>query len=597
MATPPPPPLTLAKNQPYGIWQCCTCITDYKNGLPAPGYEQPWETNEGGLICRHCIMPLFETAMKFDFEYPARWGGPDGVEMRIDDFAVLWPDGVFPASYKAKGAQLLRDQIKAAEDIKGIALPGDLEVQPCPRCKVPWALWDGCNHMTCKSCRTSYCFICGKEALGNSGHWSNPIHGGSCPRYGPIGSGTYDTEEEDEEENEEIGWTADISFETWSWNVMMQNASGLLQLLMQHMLGLPVANMRQGELNFEERRLLLRNMLQYWPEHGVSREVWAETVVEHRHEAMAFLRGGNFVFENGFGPDPVIVHGVLARPVGGVFNLASESARRDAYEWAQQRYDAWTPATADHPLNFAIFDIGPGALEDRVQASELLVLLADSGEEVTQNQMEFTSIRSESGVFLLAQVTGFRHELANRRPRTRHHRENPLSNLRFEFIRPQNRNEIAQQEFTRQDIGWRVEPLQRHVHFDLDEQAVLADIEEMHQNRMPRVEIAAQNQQNERRLRMDLVDGLRRMTPEERQRQDEGIARVRREMRQERRAQAAALAAEADNETITGRDDMPARAEENAPRHRRSPFSEQSLEPWAQPWDELTRAMPGWQAP
>lgn len=156
-------------------------------------------------------MPLFETAMNFDFEYPARWGGPDGIEMRIDDFAVLWPDGVFPTSYKVKGAQLLRDQIKAAEDFKGIALPSDLEVQPCPRCKVPWALWDGCNHMTCKSCRTSYCFICGKEALGNSGHWTNPTHGGSCPRYGPIGSGTYDTEED-----EQIDWTADISFETWA---------------------------------------------------------------------------------------------------------------------------------------------------------------------------------------------------------------------------------------------------------------------------------------------------------------------------------------------------------------------------------------------
>lgn len=357
----------------------------------------------------------------------------------------------------------------------------------------------------------------------------------------------------------------------------MQNASGLLQLLMQHMLGLPVANMRQGELNFEERRLLLRNMLEYRPEHGVSREVWTETVAEHRNEAMAFLRGGNFVFENGFGPGPVIMHGLLARPVGGVFNLASESARRDAYEWAQQRHDAWTPATADHPVNLAIFDIGPGALEDRVQASELLALLTDSGEEVTQNQIESTSIGSESGVFLLAHVTGFRHELTNRMPRTRRHRENPLSNLRFEFIRPQNRDEIAQQQFTRQNIGWRVEPPQRHVHFDLDEQAVLADIEEMRQNRMPRVEVNAQNPRDERRLRMDLVDGLRRMTPEERQRQDEGIDRVRREMRQERRAQATTLAAEADNATITGRDAVPARAEDTAP--QTPPFTFRRTEP------------------
>jgi hypothetical protein len=118
MATPnqPPPPLTLAKDHPYGAWQCCTCIEKYYNGIPDPSNEQrPWQTNQGDLVCRKCIEGLFHTAFKFDFEYPARWGGSEGIEMQIDDFAVLWPDGVFPASYKAKGVQLKLDLLKVEE--------------------------------------------------------------------------------------------------------------------------------------------------------------------------------------------------------------------------------------------------------------------------------------------------------------------------------------------------------------------------------------------------------------------------------------------------------------------------------------------------
>jgi len=535
-------------------------------------------------------MPLFGNAMKFDFEYPARWGGPAGVEMRVDDFAVLWPDGVFPARYKAKGAQLLRDQLKAAEDLKGIALPGDLDIMPCPQCKAPWGLKEGCNHMTCKTCSTSYCFVCGKEALDKSGHWSNPENGGSCPRWGrpADGSGIYDNEQEEEE----LGWTEQISFETWAWNVTIQNASEPLLLLMQRMLGVPLPNVPQGRMTNRERHTILANMLQYRPEHGVSREVWVQTVADHRHEAMAFMRGIGFIFENNIDEEP-IRNGVLARPIGGVFNLSSASARREAYEWAQQAYYAWTPETAENPINYAIFDVGPGTLEDRVQAREMLDSLTMLGFDATGGCLEFFVVESPLGLYLIAQITGLHDHLEAYMARTGR-QVNPLSNLRFEFIRPQNGNEFLQRDAMRVEYGWRDHHPQRQVQFDPDfERGVLADIQEMQQNRPPGVEDAADARQEERRRRMDLVDGLRRLTPEERQRQDEGIDPRLLEIGQERLARAAARAAEREDETIAGRDIVPPRAEEAAPRHRRSPFAEQSLEPWVQPWGELTRAMPG----
>lgn len=486
-------------------------------------------------------MPLFGTAMKFDFEYPARWGGSGGVEMRVDDFAVLWPDGVLTALYKAKGAQLLRDQIKAAEDLKDIALPGDLFLQPCPRCKVPWGFKEGCNHMTCKTCSTSYCLSCGKEALDKSGHWSDPENGGSCPRWGGSndGSGVYDNgQEENSQEEEELGWTEEISFETWAWNVAIQNASEPLLLVMQHVLGVPLPNVPQDQVSTMERLTVLVNL-----QHGVSLEVWLQTVAEHRHEAMAFMRGIDFIFEVNVDEEP-IRSGVLARPIGGVFNLSSASARRDAYEWAQQAYHAWTPATAENPITYAIFDVGPGALEDRVQAREMVDNLTMLGYVATGGCLELFVVESLLGLYLLAQITGLHNHLDAYMARTGR-QANSLSNLRFEFIRPQNGREIMQREAMRVEYGWWDHRPQRQVQFDPDfERGMLADIEEMQQNRPIGVEDAADARQEERRRRMDLVNGLRRLTPEERQRQDERIDPRLREIEQERLARAVARAAE-----------------------------------------------------
>lgn len=53
------------------------------------------------------------------------------------------------------------------------------------------------NHMICQ-CGTGFCFICGKEADGESEHWRK---GGSCPRYNQPG--------DDEAEYDEFGYGDD----------------------------------------------------------------------------------------------------------------------------------------------------------------------------------------------------------------------------------------------------------------------------------------------------------------------------------------------------------------------------------------------------
>ena len=489
------------------------------------------------------------------------------------------------------------------------------DVQPCPKCKVLWALKDGCNHLICKSCETNYCFICGKEALPDSGHWLDPKYGGSCPRYNGAGddNAIYDGAEDIED------WGSEISIETWAWNVTMQNASEAVQILMQRMLGVPIPADRAGALSDMDRRLLITRLLQYRLEHGVSREAWAEVVVGHRHEVVALMNGGFFFFE----PENVdrlpIMRGALAHPIGGVFNLSSETARRDAYQWVQERYNLWTPTTAGHFMNYAIFDVGPGTPEDREDAAEVLDILSIAGEEATGGQVEFITIESPFGQFMLAQVTGRGLELEDRFPGYPHpRRENPLSNLMFEFICPQDARQRAQREELRRDMGLIREGAQAEQGLaDLNlERAIFADA---HINPVPRADRIFQNT----RLNWDQEDdpeeipahlanhvdnGLgdrltiehltipRLRAHEEMEQEADRVDQRSREMFQTRRN--AVQVAHAQDETITGWDFAPARAGVNGRGLRRSPFAEQSLEPWAQPWDELTRSMePRSQAP
>ncbi|KAK4953806.1 hypothetical protein LTR10_008410 [Elasticomyces elasticus] len=55
------------------------------------------------------------------------------------------------------------------------------DYQDCPRqdCKRRVELESACNHMTCPSCGTDFCYVCGRQAL-EERHWT----GGRCPLYG-----------------------------------------------------------------------------------------------------------------------------------------------------------------------------------------------------------------------------------------------------------------------------------------------------------------------------------------------------------------------------------------------------------------------------
>ena len=141
------------------------------------------------------------------------------------------------------------------------------DIQPCPKCKRPWGLSDGCNRIVCKSCGANYCFICGEEASEDSAHW---VEGSSCPRWNhpDDANATYDRAENLEHWGAERG--AVIESGAWIWNLTMQNGGPMLQAMMQRMLRLPIQTLGpDGPLNETERRFLLSRMLQYRPQHGV----------------------------------------------------------------------------------------------------------------------------------------------------------------------------------------------------------------------------------------------------------------------------------------------------------------------------------------
>lgn len=72
-----------------------------------------------------------------------------------------------------------------------------VKIVPCENCYMCTANALLSNHMTCQ-CGTGFCFICGKEADGESEHWRK---GGGCPRYNQPG--------DDEAEYDEFGYGDD----------------------------------------------------------------------------------------------------------------------------------------------------------------------------------------------------------------------------------------------------------------------------------------------------------------------------------------------------------------------------------------------------
>ena len=72
---------------------------------------------------------------------------------------------------------------------------------PNPACGLPAELREACNHMTCPvpACCTSYCFVCGREAEGDSDHWT---FGKPCQRYNQPGATDAVFDEEESERDQ-----------------------------------------------------------------------------------------------------------------------------------------------------------------------------------------------------------------------------------------------------------------------------------------------------------------------------------------------------------------------------------------------------------
>jgi hypothetical protein len=127
--------------------------------------------------------------------------------------------------------------------------------------------------------------------------------------------------------------------------------------------------------------------------------------------------------------------GVLSHPVGGVFNMVNPASRRAAYAWAHQRQCVWHPDEAQHPENFAIFDVGPGdGFYEQDRATVLLDLLLSQGFQLTDRQVRFTRVSTMNAVSLLVTITGEGYEPQRRSSLGGIDLANPLVGVNFLFV-------------------------------------------------------------------------------------------------------------------------------------------------------------------
>jgi hypothetical protein len=350
-----------------GDWECTTCVTPYNTAK-----DQPWETvREGAPVCAACIQAQFEKALQFDYEYPPRFGAE---ELRISDFQSILP------------AQLSAALMQKAQDLAALDQTPDMSIveqrtrsqdyQLYPDCTKIIVLGSGCNHLVCRCCQASFCYICGDQAEGDSQHWAIGI----CPRYGPPGSDMFDrygpddelTEEEEaaEERRHMIQWSA-FYLDTWSWSVAMQSLDddALGQDLLRRTL-------MPGHARYALRRPHYRDILallrQHSTMHAVSEREW-QTLVNGRvggEQVRELLVDGP---QDEVRHHPFLDRGMLTQPVAGAFNMMAQNSRLAAFIWMWDTLRDWdNDIDTDSPQSSAVFDLGPGGDEDmRVRVGRL----------------------------------------------------------------------------------------------------------------------------------------------------------------------------------------------------------------------------------
>lgn len=412
----PPPPLTPA-TESEEHWECVTCAKGFSARM-----DWPYKTADDDSVCKKCIRGIFEQAYMHKTNRPARWGP---IELSILDFKPLFLEW-FVQGYER---QRYADEDEARrltsnqQSLNGHVPEGWVrgrDYQRCPRCMEAAQLGSGYNHITC-NCTMNYCFICGVEALGNSDHWTR----GRCPRYNQPGANNAqydgdddavddavddDMDDDDDESDEE--WIlpserlTQFSFSVWAWNTTMQTSDLQTQGAMARIMNVSVPRELQASENITGHfGRIYDAMLEHRSIHNVGEHQWDETVSRERQSVINLLpMVAERPPDTAFGP---LQYALLSEKVGGVFNMVAANSRRRAYNWAYTRQQEITAHDLDNPLNFAIFDIGPGGTAaEELYAKQLMKFLVQDGERKTEGRIRFLCLERPDGYALCAQITG-----------------------------------------------------------------------------------------------------------------------------------------------------------------------------------------------
>ncbi|KAF2725217.1 hypothetical protein K431DRAFT_99046 [Polychaeton citri CBS 116435] len=106
---------------------------------------------------------------------------------------------------------------------QGLQRGKDYQICPNAHCSIRVELAEACNHLTCPSCKTEFCFLCGCRAVMGKGHWAANVKR-ACPLYGRPRKGNAISEGAGQarrmEDDDEEGVLDD--FGRWQFGLLLQ---------------------------------------------------------------------------------------------------------------------------------------------------------------------------------------------------------------------------------------------------------------------------------------------------------------------------------------------------------------------------------------
>lgn len=372
-----------------GDWECTTCCSDY-NTIE----DQPWQAKDESLVCAVCIIRCFELGLENDCTWPARFG-PD--VLHSQDYESILPTELLDRITK----RLVTGQPRIDPKEVAAAVAGQVrgrDFQVCPGCSNILTLREGCNHISCV-CSAQFCFICGQVAQHSGDHFKK----GSCPRWGQPTSeqAMFDRPDPVAEMREAHNKRMIQDFAekrllfhagSWTWNVAMQTtADDDLRFLMGGLLrGNPEGLYRTPAP--KEHAQVLNAMRAPNSLHRVSDEHWDRVVADSANTTKRYAARGPG--KNALGQDtqhPTISRGLLRQPVGGLFNMATQSGRIAAFMWMHDSVRGYRESNYISMKNVAVFDMGPTD-EPRLVGATLMAYLFLFGESDTRDRFSFKRI-------------------------------------------------------------------------------------------------------------------------------------------------------------------------------------------------------------